>query len=212
MINFLIAGGFMMIPLFVCSIVAVAIILERAWFFKKIKSSKSELMLQLIQEGKFLAALGLVEKNPTPVLKVLAAGISQRLTAPSKAMEVAGIEMLASMRRGLVALETIITISPFLGLLGTVLGMMKSFHIMATLEGFQQPIGVVGGVAEALITTVAGLSIALMSVIPFNYFNGRIEREKEEIEKFATLAEIAFSELNSANRDLQYPQEEEYKV
>lgn len=199
-----------MVPLVICSVLAVAIILERSWFFKKIRSTKAEFMLQLIQEGKFSVALGLAEKNPTPVLTVLAAGISQRFTAPAKAMEVAGIEMLASMRRGLVGLETIITISPFLGLLGTVLGIMKSFHIMATLQNFQEPIGVVGGVAEALITTVAGLSIALMAVVPFNYFNGRIEREKEEIEKYSTLAEIALSQLNSAPQEFQNPKEKEY--
>ena len=177
------SGGWMMIPLLGCSVVGIAIIGERLWFFHKIRTSQADSMIGFIQNGKFPDALALAETNHQPVLKVLAAGVLQRSEEPTKTMEIVSIEVLASMRRGLGILETIITISPFLGLLGTILGLIKSFRVLETSNGLNQPIGVVGGVAEALITTVVGLSIALLTVIPYNYFLGRIEDEKENIEK-----------------------------
>lgn len=197
--DLLVSGGWMMVPLFVCSVVGIAIIGERLWFFHKIKSSKKDSVVALIQEGKFADALEIVERDHSPVLKVVAAGILQREEDPTKAMEIQAIEVLSVMRRGLGTLETIITISPFLGLLGTILGLIKSFKVLETVEGLNQPIGVVGGVAEALITTVAGLSVALLTVIPYNYFAGRIETEKEHIGKYGTLTEMAIQGNNFHN-------------
>ena len=186
-----------MVPLSACSVVAIAIIGERLWFFNKIKISDADSIVDLIKKEKFTDALTVAESDRSPLLKVLAAGVLQRSGEPTKAMEIVSIEVLSSMRRGLGILETIITISPFLGLLGTILGLIKSFKVLETANGLNQPIGVVGGVAEALITTVVGLSIALFTVIPYNYFLGRIEAEKENIEKYATMTEMVLSNMNS---------------
>ena len=185
----------MMVPLLGCSIVGLAIIGERIWYFYKIKSAHPDHMIRLIQEGKCQDALTIAEQEASPLLNILAAGILHRGNNATKSMEIESIDVLASMRRGLGILETIITISPFLGLLGTILGLIKSFKVLETVEGLEQPMGVVGGVAEALITTVAGLSIALLTVIPYNYFLGRIQREKERIEKYATLTEVALDRV-----------------
>ena len=183
-----------MVPLLGCSVIGLAIIGERIWFFYKIKTSNPERMVQFIREGKCHDALAVAEKEESPLCNILAAGILHRSNNATKSMEIESIEVLASMRRGLGILETIITISPFLGLLGTILGLIKSFKVLETVEGMEQPMGVVGGVAEALITTVAGLSVALLTVIPYNYFLNRIQGEKERIEKYATLTEVALAE------------------
>ena len=93
------------------------------------------------------------------------------------------------MRRALPLLDTIITLSPLLGLLGTVTGMIAAFGIMAT-TGINQPTAITGGVAEALIATAAGLAIAIATLVPYNYFLARSERALEEIEGHGTRLEL----------------------
>src|SRR5208283_5187050 len=95
-------------------------------------------------------------------------------------------------KRGLVALDTIITLSPLLGLLGTIIGMIGAFNVMAT-AGLGQPHAVTGGVAEALVCTAAGIAVAVVTLIPYNYFLSRVEREAEGIEAYATRLESALS-------------------
>jgi biopolymer transport protein ExbB len=107
-------------------------------------------------------------------------------------MESAGVSELSFMRRGLPALDTIITLSPLLGLLGTIIGMMNSFNVMA-MSGLGQPHAITGGVAEALVCTAAGITVAVITLIPYNYFLARIEREAEAIEAYATRLELALS-------------------
>lgn len=194
--KWLMSGGWMMVPLLVCSVVGLAIVIDRLLFFRRIQTSKADSMIYLIREGNYHEAVAIATEERKPLLMTLAAGVIQRNEDPTKTMEIESIEVLASMRRGLAILETIITISPFLGLLGTILGLIKSFKVLETVEGMSQPIGVVGGVAEALITTVAGLSIALLTVIPYNYFLSRIQGHKEKIEKYATLTEVALTQNN----------------
>ena len=111
---------------------------------------------------------------------------------PEKAMEAAGIGELANMKRGMSALETIITLAPLLGLLGTIIGMIDSFGIMAD-QGIGQPHAVTGGVAEALICTAAGVFVAVLALVPYNYFLSRIEQQTELIEYYATRIESALN-------------------
>ncbi len=130
------------------------------------------------------------KKSHLPVMRVLRAGLTH--AEPSGAMEAAGVAELSLMRRGLPALDTIVTLSPLLGLLGTIIGMIKSFNIMAA-SGMGQPHAVTGGVAEALVCTAAGIAVAVVTLVPYNYFLARIEREAEGIEAYATRLEIALS-------------------
>lgn len=195
----------MMVPLLSCSVIGLAIIGERIRFFYKVGTASPDHMIHFIRDGKYHDALAVAEQEETPLLRILAAGILHRANNATKSMEIESIEVLASMRRGLGVLETIITISPFLGLLGTILGLITSFKVLETVEGLEQPMGVVGGVAEALITTVAGLSVALLTVIPYNYFLNRIQREKERIEKYATLTEVALAESHSKAEQFDQP-------
>jgi len=191
MLDILIAGGWMMIPLLVCSIVAVAVVLERGWYFYHLPATDTaNQMIDLVVHGKFADALALNEHQPHPVLQVLAAGIRARDSEPEKAMEATGIVEVRHMKRGMAALDTIITLAPLLGLLGTIIGMIDSFGIMAE-QGMGQPHAVTGGVAEALICTATGILIAVIALIPYNYFLTRIEELTEHIEQYATRNESA---------------------
>lgn len=193
MIQILINGGWMMIPIVLALFIGIIIILERTWFFLRHRAVRApEQMLNLMEEGKLSDALAVAEQHCHPVLQVLASGIVDRLNNPVRAMESRGLEEIGKMKRGLPSLDTIITLGPLLGLLGTIIGMIDSFGIMAS-DGLGQPHAVTGGVAEALICTAAGIFVAVTILIPYNYFLARVDRETERIEYFATRAEIALA-------------------
>jgi biopolymer transport protein ExbB len=186
-----IKGGWIMIPLLMSSLIALTIVIERFVFFRRIgKVGAADKVLELIDCGQINDGLSLAQSSALPVTRVLSAGIAHRYD-PAKAMSAAVISEFSVMRRGMPALDTIITMAPLLGLLGTILGMMNSFQIMAMVGGGGSPNAVTGGVAEALIATATGISIAVLTLIPYNYFTTRIERESETIERYATRLEIS---------------------
>jgi len=188
----------MMVPLALCSVVAVTIIIERFFFFARLRqASRADEVIGLAGRGCLKEALSIAgetsgsKRTCLPVMKVLSAGI-----APTGAMEAEASAEISGMKRGLAALDTIITLSPLLGLLGTIIGMMNAFNIMAA-TGLGQPHAVTGGVAEALICTAAGISIAVVTLVFYNYFLSRVEGETDLIETSATRLEIA---LNGAGK------------
>lgn len=198
----LIKGGWMMVPLAACSLVAVTIIIDRFMFFKRTGAAhRAEEVISSVRKGQIDAALSIIDEAPgtdkgvpLPVMRVLSAGITHR-SDPEGAMEAAGIAELSLMKRGLVALDTIITLSPLLGLLGTIIGMINSFKVMASV-GLGQPHAVTGGVAEALIATATGITIAVITLVPYNYFLSRIERETDVIEVYSTRLEMALEKID----------------
>lgn len=192
MIQVLISGGWMMLPIVLCSIIGVTIIIERIWFFHKNRfNKKTDHMLALIQQENFSEALSLGRQHSTPLRRVLVAGMLARDNQPEKAMESAGLAEISTMKRGLSALDTIITLAPLLGLLGTIIGMIDAFGVIAE-SGIGQPHAVTGGVAKALICTAAGIFVAVLTLVPYNYFMGRVERYIEVIEECTTRAEPSF--------------------
>jgi biopolymer transport protein ExbB len=151
-------------------------------------------VIGLVRKGGLDEALRIAggqEGEHVPVMKVLSAGLAH-VFDPTGAMESAATAEVSAMKRGLVALDTIITLSPLLGLLGTIIGMINAFNIMAT-AGLGQPHAVTGGVAEALVCTAAGISVAVVSLVPYNYFLSRVEGETDVIENYATRLELAIS-------------------
>ncbi len=184
-----------MIPLAVCSLVAVTIIIERFFFFVRLrKESRAEEVIGLASRDRLEEALAITREaeHPSvmlPVMRVLSAGLAHAHESTG-AMEAAASAEVSAMKRGLAALDTIITLSPLLGLLGTIIGMIGAFNIMAT-AGLGQPHAVTGGVAEALVCTAAGISIAAVTLVFYNYFLARVEGETDLIETFATRLELA---------------------
>jgi biopolymer transport protein ExbB len=186
------SGGVVMIPLMLCSLLAVTIVVERWLFFRRITPThQADALIRLVKEGRVAEALDMTEQAEFPAVKVLGAGMKQsRAGAMDRAMEAAGRAEIALMKRGLPVLETIITIAPLLGLLGTILGIMHSFRIMALVSGEVQAGAVSGGVAEALVSTVVGIIVAVTTLVPYNYFWARIEQETGKIEQYATALEL----------------------
>ena len=188
---FLVKGGPVMIPLMACSIIAVAVMIERYLRFRTAAADTADLahtVEDLLLSGRTDQAAAACESSRTSVGAVLAAGLrSRRLGAQQaeRAMEEQALKEIACLQVRLGVLDTIITIAPLLGLLGTVTGMIRSFHVISTKQGMSTPTAITGGVAEALIATATGLAIAIASVIAYNYFNERVKRVVEAVEMHA---------------------------
>lgn len=193
-VTLLAKGGIVMAPLLVASIVALTVVLERSWFWWCQRSStEAERVLELAARGEWEEAAHAGGAARTPSARVLAAGIQHRNPAPTAAMEVAAQTERSAMTRYLGILDTVITLSPLLGLLGTVTGMIRAFGVVAE-AGMNEPHAITGGVAEALIATAAGLAVAIMTLVPYNYFLRRVERGVEEMERAGSRLELLLLE------------------
>jgi biopolymer transport protein ExbB len=190
MLTLIIKGGVIMIPILICSIISLTIIIERMMFWIKQRQTISpEQLLAIVRKGKFDEIVNGSKRLNYPAARVLIAGITHRNPSAAIAMEAAAMDEVSKMKRYLPALETIVTLAPLLGLLGTIIGMIQSFDVLSLSE-FGQPHAVTGGVAEALIATAAGLIVAILTLIPYNYFQAKVEKTTEEIERYATKFEI----------------------
>jgi biopolymer transport protein ExbB len=191
-----------MYPLLICSLISVAIIVERIIFWLEVKRGRDTLliseMLQLAEKGDYDKAAQRARGSRDYIARVLLEGIVHRNYSLSQALEMGAEEEVKRMRKNLTILDTIITLAPLLGILGTVTGIINSFHLLGA-AGIESPRVVTEGIAQALITTATGLAIAIMTLIPYNYFLSRIERTAREIEKFASSLELTFErQRNSA--------------
>ncbi len=169
----------------------VAVVIERTVTWWRLGgTAEPERVLARAAAGDWEDAVRAGQRSPSPVARVLAEGLRHRNPVPSLAMEVAAQDELAKLRRYLPVLDTIITLSPLLGLLGTVTGMIGAFGIMAN-AGLNQPTAITGGVAEALIATAAGLAVAIAALVPYNFFQRRSEAMAETIERYGTATRAA---------------------
>jgi biopolymer transport protein ExbB len=183
-----------MIPLLACSLISLALTIERVIFWSKLKSTVVlQRMLSLAENGEFEQALQLGKSSNQPIARILAAGLAHRNPAPAKAMEAAAQAEIPLLKSRLGILDTIVTLAPLLGLLGTVVGMIGSFEVMSE-AGMGQPHAVTGGVAEALIATATGLLIAILTLVAYNYFTARAEREMDQMEHFSSSLELLLHE------------------
>ncbi|MCE5324206.1 MotA/TolQ/ExbB proton channel family protein [bacterium] len=181
-------GGYVMIPLMICSVVSVAVLIERYFKISKAQADISDVVKRAedaVYEGNAEKAVSTLERMDNPVARVLIAGICNRHLGErgaERAMEEQGTREISSLTRRLGSLDTIITIAPLLGLLGTVTGMISAFHVIAAKSGISTPTAITGGVAEALIATATGLAIAIFTLIGNNHLQERIKSIVAEIE------------------------------
>jgi len=191
-----------MYPLLVCSIIALTVIIERTIFwigedYRRDQALINE-VLSLAEKGNWERVRARIGNSKDFTVRILVAGILHREFSIAKAMETAASDELDRMRQYLPILDTIITVSPLLGIFGTVIGIILSFEILGS-AGIEEPQAVTAGIAQALITTASGLGIAILSLFPFNYFNSRVEKAATTIEKYATSLEIVYEKLNQLN-------------
>ncbi len=197
------SGGPVMWPLLGCSFLALVVILERLMFwFGSLKNRNRNLageILDLASKGEWEAIRECTAHSNDYVIRVLVSGILHRDYDMTSAMAAEAESQIQKMQKFMGVIDTMITVSPLLGIFGTVLGIISSFKVLG-MAGLDDPRAVTGGIAQALITTAAGLGIAIMSVFPYNYFNSRIERATHEMEKYATSLELAYEHyLRSSN-------------
>jgi biopolymer transport protein ExbB len=191
----LVKGGMVMVPLVVSSIVSLAVIIERFFFWRHFRKHEAgEMILSLVAAENMVQAMRVARASQHPVARVLLAGLEHQNPAPGIAMEATAQAELYRLKRYLPMLDTIITMAPLLGLLGTVTGMISAFGIVSE-AGLGQPHAITGGIAEALIATATGLSIALLTLVPYNYFRAKAEAITDRIEERATRLELILKEL-----------------
>jgi len=192
-LNTLAKGGPVMIPLAVCSMLAATVLVERFLALRHADRGGEELIASIRQAyrvGDGAEALAECERIGGPVANVLAAGLRAFLRGDpvAEAMEEQTLGDQRVLHRRLVVLDTIVTLAPLLGLLGTVLGMISAFKIIS-VSGTSHPAGITGGVAEALIATASGLAIAIFCLVGNNWCRDKLRQTTEEIELRATQLE-----------------------
>ena len=180
MLEIIKAGGWVMGPLIMCSVFALAIIAERFWTLRESRVAPKNLVAQVWQWEKtgHLDVRRIADlRRSSPLGKILAAGLLNRKHSREvmkESIEDVGRHVAHELERFLDILGTITAMSPLLGLLGTVLGIIKIFSTIMT-HGIGDPNMMAGGIAEALIDTVTGLSIAIPSMFFYRYFHSRVD-------------------------------------
>ena len=189
MLQLITKGGFIMWPLLVCSAVALTVILERTffWVITSLKTDKKSInkIFELTDKGDFESAIKVGSDSKCMTCRILTAGVAHRNYGLTENLEAAAGAEIARMKRGLNILDTIITIAPLLGILGTVSGIILSFDLLGD-SGIEDPKAVTGGIAQALITTAAGLTISIITLIPYNALVSKIETVTHYFEKMCT--------------------------
>jgi biopolymer transport protein ExbB len=189
------AGGPIMWPILLCSIFALAIGLEKIWHLYKIKIDMQEFLNNILEKMKrhdTKEALRICDSAKSPIANILKAGIL-KYDRPRpqivEAIEDASLYEIPRLEKNLTTLATIAHVSPLLGLLGTVTGMVRSFQIIQAKATSLHPVSpgdLAGGIWEALLTTVAGLIVAIPTFVAYNYLVSRINHFILEMEKAST--------------------------
>ncbi len=184
-------GGYIMYPLILCSIIALALSIERIYHLRKARVDSKKLMKKLkmiIEKGNYDGALLECESTPGPLARVLATVINMRnlpYDELQEGLKATFLNEIPRLERSLNMLSTIVTISPLLGLLGTISGLMKLFAVISYGK-IGNPEALAGGIAEALITTFAGLTIAIPFLIIHNVISTNVDNLINEMERGAS--------------------------
>lgn len=188
MLELVTAGGLLMVPILLCSVVAAAICIERLYTLNAKKISPPHLLAtvwQQLKSDQLDTARLKTLKQSSPLGRILAAGLSNAYhgrDVMKESIQEAASHVVHELERYLNTLGTIAAVTPLLGLLGTVMGMIKVFAEIMT-QGTGNASVLAGGISEALITTAAGLSVAIPALVMHRYFVGRIDGIVVELEQ-----------------------------
>jgi biopolymer transport protein ExbB len=197
------AGHEIMWPILFLAFVALTVVVERVLFLIRENSHREPevvaKMLENVEKGDIDGALAIGKKSTDTVARILVYSLSNREYSLSNAFVRASGQELARSNQGMAVLDTAITAAPLLGLLGTVTGMMRTFGSLSGGDIGAAAGQITGGVAEALIATCCGLFIAIVSLIPYNILNARIEQTKQEISDASHALEILIKKSESTS-------------
>jgi biopolymer transport protein ExbB len=194
LIKYFIQGGPIMWPILITGIVAVAVVGERTfWWLRESRRRDPgtlERIFAALENGDFREASKISKGSKDPVIRMMWHGMNHFHSSMQGALQVAAGAELQKAGRFLTVMDTLVTLAPLLGLLGTVSGIFRTFLSLgnATVEGATGQI--TGGIGEALIATMCGLGIAILALIPFNYFTRKVAQLQFELESAATNVEV----------------------
>jgi biopolymer transport protein ExbB len=190
--QFFLQGGPVMWPILLCALAAVAVVGERSFWWLRESAKRDvrrrEQVLAALEHSDIDEAQKLAQNSEDPAVRTIRQSLNHEHTSIPVALQMAaGIE-LERAGRFLNVLDTLVTLAPLLGLLGTVTGLMRAFLKVGTAE--LSVTAVTGGIGEALIATACGLLIAIVSLVPLNYFSGKLARLQFELETAASNVEV----------------------
>ncbi len=195
-------GGPIMWPILVCLIVALATVAERLLYWRNVRRLRADKAfgeaLWEVRLGQYGPAWQRTQGAASPFLVALRSGLANGRTEPVTAMQLRAEETLEEAGARQWLLSTIVTLAPLLGLLGTVIGIMGSFQFIGSEQLAVAKVS--GGVGEALIATAAGLGIAILCLIPHNYFHRRVQALRHDLEQAINQAEIALKSAAAAGQ------------
>ena len=199
--HWFVRGGPVMWPLLFCSVIALGVILERLLFWMQERRTQDtglvHKLLHLTERGLFDEVAAAAQGTRDAVARILVNGLSHHHFSLEGALEVAVNAELKRMKRYLGVLDTIITVAPLLGIFGTVTGILVAF---GALEGrIPDPKVVASGIAQAVITTVAGLAIAIPTIVAYNYFCAKVEDASGRISMHVTNFQILYQKGKAKN-------------
>jgi biopolymer transport protein ExbB len=183
-------------PLLACSLVVLTVIFERGLFWLGLERRRRRQLLDeiltLAEHSDWERIRDKASGCSDHVIRVLVVGILHRDYDMGRAMEAEADLTVQRMQRFMPVLDTMITVAPLLGILGTVVGIIDSFQMLGT-AAIADPQQVTAGIAQALLTTAAGLAISIVALVPYNYFNTRINLAIHVMEKYANSLEVVFN-------------------
>ncbi len=176
-------GGYTIIAIAIAAFIGLYVVIERFLYYRRIRENTDELIMNIkpyLDDGDFTTAINILRQKNSPQAKVIVRGL---LNKSRESMEAQAREEVKNLEKGIGVLSSVVAVSPMLGFFGTVVGMIRAFMQIESLGGSVNPSRLAGGIWEALVTTAAGLGVAIVFLILYNILVDRENTVVQEINR-----------------------------